>query len=74
MVNATLTEEEKSGYRALIGSMGWVTRQSRPDVMVNVSLASQDDGLLVVLNKGFFETLCPSTPMHSLGTSTVQNG
>ena len=44
MVNATLTDEEKSGYRALIGSMGWVTRQSRPDVMVNVSLASQAMG------------------------------
>ena len=38
---APLTEDEKSGFRGLIGSMGWVTRQSRPDVMVNVSIAAQ---------------------------------
>lgn len=38
---APLTEDEKSGFRALIGSMGWVTRQSRPDIMVNVSIAAQ---------------------------------
>lgn len=38
---APLTEDEKSGFRALVGSMGWVTRQSRPDIMVNVSIAAQ---------------------------------
>ncbi|CAE7252473.1 RE1 [Symbiodinium sp. CCMP2592] len=42
--NAVVTEEEKSSFRALIGQMGWVTRQSRPDIMVNVSLASQSMG------------------------------
>ncbi|CAE7726450.1 unnamed protein product, partial [Symbiodinium necroappetens] len=42
--NATLTEEEKSNFRALIGQMGWVTRQSRPDLTVNVSMASQSMG------------------------------
>ncbi|CAE7352234.1 RE2 [Symbiodinium sp. CCMP2456] len=43
-VNAPLTEEEKSQFRGLIGQMGWITRQSRPDLMVNVSLASQTMG------------------------------
>lgn len=42
--NAPLTEEEKSDFRGLIGSMGWVTRQTRPDLTVNVSLASQTMG------------------------------
>ena len=42
--NATLTEEEKSNFRALIGQMDWVTRQSRPDLTVNVSMASQSMG------------------------------
>ena len=39
-----LTEAEKSAFRGLIGQMGWVTRQSRPDLMVNVSMASQSMG------------------------------
>eukprot|EP00434_Breviolum_minutum_P011223 symbB.v1.2.009904.t1/scaffold605.1/size182108/4 len=42
--NAKLDEEEKSNFRALIGSMGWISRQTRPDVMVNVSVASQSMG------------------------------
>ncbi|CAE7766366.1 GIP, partial [Symbiodinium sp. CCMP2456] len=40
-VNTPLTEAEKTAFRGLIGQMGWVTRQSRPDLMVNVSLAAQ---------------------------------
>ncbi|CAJ1410941.1 unnamed protein product [Effrenium voratum] len=39
--NSPLSKEEISQFRALIGSMGWVTRQTRPDLMVNVSMASQ---------------------------------
>ena len=42
--NAPLNELEKSQLRALIGQMGWVTRQSRPDLMVNVSVAAQAMG------------------------------
>ena len=42
--NSPLTESEKSQFRGLIGSMGWISRQTRPDVMVNVSLASQTMG------------------------------
>eukprot|EP00435_Cladocopium_sp_Y103_P014041 s2039_g3.t1 len=38
MVNSPLTESEISSFRGLIGQMGWVTRQSRPDLMVNVNL------------------------------------
>ena len=41
MVNSPLTEAEVSSFRGLIGQMGWVTRQSRPDLLVNVSVASQ---------------------------------
>eukprot|EP00435_Cladocopium_sp_Y103_P057754 s1878_g20.t1 len=43
-VNAPLNESEKTDFRALIGSMGWISRQTRPDVMVNVSMASQTMG------------------------------
>ena len=43
-VNAPLSESEKTDFRALIGSMGWISRQTRPDVMVNVSMASQTLG------------------------------
>ncbi|CAJ1448790.1 unnamed protein product, partial [Effrenium voratum] len=39
--NSPLSKEGISQFRALIGSMGWVTRQTRPDLMVNVSMASQ---------------------------------
>ena len=39
--NLPLTEQEKSEFRGLIGSMGWISRQTRPDVLVNVSIASQ---------------------------------
>ena len=42
--NSPLNELEKSQLRALIGQMGWVTRQSRPDLMVNVSIAAQAMG------------------------------
>ena len=42
--NSKLTETEKSQFRALIGSLGWIARQSRPDVLVNVSMASQKMG------------------------------
>ena len=44
MMNAPLTDEEKSSFRGLIGSLGWIARQTRPDVLVNVSLASQTMG------------------------------
>ena len=43
-VNSLLTESEKSAFRGLIGQMGWVVRQSRPDLMVNVSIAAQSMG------------------------------
>ena len=43
-VNSLLTEAGKSAFSGLIGQMGCVTRQSRPDLMVNVSLASQSMG------------------------------
>ena len=43
-VNAPLTEHKKSLLRALIGQPGWVARQSRPDIMVNVSMAAQSMG------------------------------
>ncbi|CAE7616057.1 RE2, partial [Symbiodinium sp. CCMP2592] len=42
--NQPLTEDEKSQFRGLIGQMGWIVRQSRPDLMVNVSIASQSLG------------------------------
>ncbi len=42
--NSKLTETEKSQFRALIGSLGWIARQSRPNVLVNVSMASQKMG------------------------------
>lgn len=41
MVNAILTPAEVTSFRGLIGQMGWVTRQTRPDLMVNVSMAAQ---------------------------------
>lgn len=44
MPNAPLNEDEKSAFRGLIGSLGWIARQTRPDVLVNVSLASQTMG------------------------------
>ena len=46
--NSKLTETEKSQFRALIGSLGWIARQSRPDVLVNVSMASQKMGSPVI--------------------------
>lgn len=54
--NLPLNEEEKSSFRGLIGSMGWISRQTRPDIMVNVSIASQTMGApkikdIVDLNK-----------------------
>ena len=39
--NAPLTEDAESSFRGLIGSLGWIARQTRPYVLVNVSLASQ---------------------------------
>ena len=55
--NLPLTESEKSQFRGLVGSMGWITRQTRPDVLVNVSTAAQTMGNPTVrdvldLNKG----------------------
>ena len=44
MVNAPLTPEEITSFRGLIGQLGWVARQTRPDVMVNVSMAAQSMG------------------------------
>ena len=43
-VNWSLTKGEKTGFRVLIGSMGWISRQTRLDVMVNVSMASKTLG------------------------------
>ena len=43
-VNAELNDNEKTQFRGLIGQMGWITRQSRPDLMVNVSMAAQSMG------------------------------
>ncbi|CAE7722529.1 GIP, partial [Symbiodinium necroappetens] len=43
-MNSPLTESEKTAFRGLIGQMGWVVRQSRPDLMVNVSIAAQSMG------------------------------
>jgi hypothetical protein len=43
-INAPLSESEKTDFRALIGSLWWVARQTRPDIMVNVSMASQSLG------------------------------
>ena len=40
MPNASLTAAEKTDFRGLIGSLGWITRQTRPDLQVK-SLASQ---------------------------------
>ena len=42
-----LKEAEKSQFRTLISQMGWVARQSRPDimVMVHVSMAAPSHGL-----------------------------
>ena len=34
-------EAKKTAFRGLIGQMGLVTRQSRPDLLVNASLAAQ---------------------------------
>ena len=34
-------EAKKTAFRGLIGQMGWVTRQSRPDLLVHASLAAQ---------------------------------
>ena len=42
--NMPLTETEKTQFRGLVGSMGWITRQTRPDVLVNVSMAAQTMG------------------------------
>ena len=55
--NMPLTETEKTQFRGLVGSMGWITRQTRPDVLVNVSMAAQTMGKPTVrdvldLNKG----------------------
>ena len=56
MANAPLTPAEVTSFRGLIGQMGWVTRQTRPDLMVNVSMAAQSMGSpkikdVVALNK-----------------------
>ena len=40
-INAPLTTEEITSFRGLIGQLGWITRQTRPDLMVNVSVAAQ---------------------------------
>jgi hypothetical protein len=44
MANASLTPVEVTSFRGLIGQMGWVTRQTRPDLMVNLSMAAQSMG------------------------------
>ena len=54
--NSALTDSEKTAFRGLIGQLGWVARQSRPDIMVSVSLAAQSMGApcvkdIVALNK-----------------------
>ena len=42
--SSPLTEAEKTSFRGLIGQFGWVARQTRPDLMVNVSIAAQSMG------------------------------
>ena len=42
MVNAPLKPEGISNFWALNGQMGWVTRQTRLDLMGNVSVATQN--------------------------------
>ena len=42
--SSPLTEAEKTSFRGLIGQFGWVARQTRPDLMVNVSVAAQSMG------------------------------
>ncbi|CAE7548475.1 RE2, partial [Symbiodinium necroappetens] len=54
--SSPLTEAEKTAFRGLIGQFGWVVRQTRPDLMVNVSIAAQSMGCptvkdVVELNK-----------------------
>ena len=44
--NAKLSEDEKSLFRGLVGQIGWITRQTRQDLMVNVSTAAQTMGPL----------------------------
>jgi hypothetical protein len=44
MANALLTPAKVASFRGLIGQMGWDTRQTRPDLMVNVSTAAQSMG------------------------------
>ena len=39
-----LLRKRKQVSERLIGSLGWIARQTRPDVLVNVSLASQKMG------------------------------
>ena len=43
-LGSPLDESEKTQLRGLIGQLGWVTRQSRLDIMVNVSMAAQAMG------------------------------
>lgn len=55
--NLPLTEAEKTQFRGLVGSMGWITRQTWPGVLVKVSMAAQSMGKRTVrgvldLNKG----------------------
>jgi hypothetical protein len=40
MINATLNANAISDFRVLIGQIGWVTRQTRPDLMVDASTAA----------------------------------
>ena len=54
--NSPLSDMEKTAFRGLIGQLGWIARQSRPDIMVGVSLAAQSMGSpcvkdIVALNK-----------------------
>ena len=55
-VNSPLTAAEITSFRGLIGQMGWVARQSRPDLLVDVSVAAQSMGApkvsdVIALNK-----------------------
>ena len=47
-LEAPLRDEEKQELRRAIGSLGWLARQSRPDLLASVSLLAQSLGTPVV--------------------------
>ncbi len=43
-LSAALREDEKQELRRAVGSLGWIARQSRPDLLASVSLLAQSLG------------------------------